>query len=116
MVIISSQLNLFDEPCPYKYIIDTSAILSQKPNEKHRRTRFKTLWQNIDALIQQSIVVTSSEIIDEVDDADIRDSLKAQNCVILDVDEEIQANVTKVFTENQGLLISSKTNLLAMPF
>lgn len=104
MALIPNQLNLFDEPLPYKYIIDTSAILSQKPDEKHRRTRFKSLWKNIDELIKQQIIILSTEIMEEVDDKDIKDSLKKQNCKIIEVDEEVQANVAKVVTKRPGLV------------
>lgn len=44
------QLSLF--PTPYRYIIDTSAILSQKPNELHRRTVHRSQWEKIDELIR----------------------------------------------------------------
>jgi len=104
MALIPNQINIFDKPLPYRYIIDTSAILSQKPNEKHRRTRFISLWENIDELIEQQIIVLSTEIMEEVDDKDIRDSLKKQNCKIIEVDEEIQDNVAKVVTKRPGLI------------
>jgi hypothetical protein len=104
MAMISNQLSLFDEPTPYKYIIDTSAILSQKPNEKHRRTRFKSLWENIDELIKQQIIVLSKEIMEEVDDKNIKDSLKKQKCRIIEVDEDVQNNVAKVVTKRPGLV------------
>lgn len=104
MAVGNAQTSLFDEPCPYKYIIDTCAILSQKPNEKHRRTRFKTLWKNIDELIKKSVIVTSSEIIDEVDDSDIKNSLKLLRCVVIDVDEEIQENVAALLQKKPQLV------------
>jgi len=104
MALIYNQINLFDESLPYKYIIDTSAVLSQKPNEIHRRTRFKSLWKNIDELIKQQIIVLSTEIVEEIDDNDIKDSLKKQNCRIIEVDEEVQANVAKVVTTRPGLI------------
>ena len=52
----------------YRYIIDTSSILSQKDNEPHRRSINKTLWKHIDELIVQHRIVTCSEIIEEVYD------------------------------------------------
>ena len=36
----------------YKYIIDTSAILSQKDKEPHRRSVYKQKWDNIDNLVK----------------------------------------------------------------
>jgi quinolinate synthase len=78
--------------------------LSQKPKEEHRRTRFKSLWKNIDELIRKQIIVISSEIMEEVDDKDVQDSLKQQNCRVIDVDEEVQAKVAKVVTARPGLV------------
>jgi ribulose bisphosphate carboxylase small subunit len=104
MALIPTQLNFFEGSLPYKYIIDTSAILSQKPKEKHRRTRFKSLWGNIDKLIRKQVIVISSEIMEEVDDKDVQDSLKQQNCRVIGVDEEVQANVAKVVAVRPGLV------------
>ena len=39
------QLMLFD--FPYKYIIDTSSLLTQKENESHSRIVYKSLWKKI---------------------------------------------------------------------
>lgn len=64
------QLSFF--PIPYKYIIDTSAILSQKPDEQHRRTVHKSQWKKIDELIKSQEIVMCSEIFDEVKDEDIK--------------------------------------------
>ena len=33
---------------PYRYIIDTSSMLSQKDNEPHRRKIFRSQWERID--------------------------------------------------------------------
>lgn len=60
---------------PIRYIIDTSSILSQKENEPHRRTINKTLWKHIDELIAQKRIVTCSEIIEEVNDDDLKNGL-----------------------------------------
>ena len=57
---------------PIRYIIDTSSILSQKDNEPHRRTINKTLWNHIDELITQKRIVTCSEIIEEVNDDELK--------------------------------------------
>ena len=40
------QLTLF--ATPYKYIMDTSSILSQKPGEPHTRLVNKIHWENIE--------------------------------------------------------------------
>ena len=55
-----------------KYIIDPSSILSQKDDEPHRRSINKTLWHHMDELIEQKRIVTCSEIIEEVNDDDLK--------------------------------------------
>lgn len=87
-----------------KYIIDTSSILSQKDNEPHRRSINKTLWQHIDALIEQQRIVTCSEIIEEVNDDDLKKWFSGLQGVVIPIDNEIQENVRKVVTSNPQLI------------
>lgn len=87
-----------------KYIIDTSSILSQKDNEPHRRLINKTLWQHIDALIEQQRIVTCSEIIEEVNDDDLKKWFSGLQGVVIPIDNEIQENVRKVVTSNPQLI------------
>ena len=93
-----SQLELF--PTPYKYIIDASSIISQKNNEKHRRQVYKKMWEQIEKYMEKQIIVTCSEIAEEVKDKDIKNWLTTHNCIILDIDDEIQHNVRKIVTEH----------------
>lgn len=87
-----------------KYIIDTSSILSQKGNEPHRRTINKTLWERIDELIQLKRIVTCSEIIEEVNDKDLKTWFIGLGGEILPIDDEVQENVKKVVTSNPQLI------------
>ncbi len=96
------QLSLF--PTPYRYIIDTSAILSQKPNELHRRTVHKSQWEKIDELIRNQEIVVCSEIYDEVKDKEIRKLLRSLNCKVIEIDDDIQRNVKKIVTECPKLI------------
>ena len=88
----------------YKYIIDTSAILSQKDNEPHRRRTYAKKWEYIDSFVQQKIIVTCSEIREEIKDEAIIKWLKDNNLIVLDIDDEIQCNVKKVVTSNPQLI------------
>lgn len=92
------------ESAKTKYIIDTSSILSQKDNEPHRRSINKTLWKHIDALIEQQRIVTCSEIIEEVNDDDLKKWFSGLQGVIIAIDNEIQENVRKVVTSNPQLI------------
>ena len=96
------QLTLFKPP--YKYIMDTSSILSQKPTEPHRRTVYKGQWEKIEESMRDKRIVTCSEVVDEVKDKDISRWLLRQQCVVLDIDEDIQRNVRQIVTEHPKMI------------
>lgn len=95
---------MVDYSSPRKYIIDTSSILSQKDNEPHRRIIHKTLWKNIDKLITQRNIVTCSEIMEEVNDKDLKAWYSNLTGEILPIDDEVQEYVKKVVTTNPQLV------------
>ena len=96
------QIALFKPP--YKYIIDTSDILNQKYTEYHNRNVYKSLWERIENLIEKQIIVTCSEIFDEVQDKPIRKWLYQHNCKVLEIDNEVQRNVIKIVTDNPKMI------------
>ena len=102
------QMSLFE--MSYKYIIDTSSILSQKPNETNMRKVYKSLWDNIDTMIKGKTIVTCSEVFEEIKDESIKEWIKTQQCRILEIDNTIQYNVRKIVTENPNMIqFSGKT-------
>jgi len=96
------QLTLFKPP--YKYIIDSCPIFSQKANRTYRRQIHRSLWLKIEEYIRASIIVICSEISDEIRDADLKDWLKMHRCVILGIDEDIQLYVRKIVTEHPEII------------
>ena len=60
------QMTLFDSERPYKYIMDTSSILSQKPGETHTRLVYKSQWERIEEYMRSHSIVTCSEIFEEI--------------------------------------------------
>lgn len=100
------QLSLF--PLPYKYIIDSSSIFSQKPDEPNRRRVYKGLWQRIDGYIKDQVIVTCSEIESEIKDKELINWLHSQQCEILPITDEIQNNVRKIVNEHPALIDFSK--------
>ncbi|MDR1821326.1 MAG: DUF4411 family protein [Oscillospiraceae bacterium] len=91
-------------PPPYRYIIDTCSILSQKSDEPHRKTVYSTLWHNIDEMVKSKEIVICSEIRDEVEDDALKLWLQQNDCEVLSVDSAIQTNVTKIVNEHPELL------------
>ncbi len=89
---------------PYRYIIDTCAILSQKDDEPHRRKVYPSKWKKIDELVRCQEIVTCSEIALEVKDASIQEWMRQCQMRILPLDDEIQENVKQVLRVNSELV------------
>lgn len=87
-----------------EYIIDTCSILSQKSDELYRRNMYKYGWKYIDECIMKGRVVTCSEIMDEIKDLKIKKWLIDVQCMVIDIDEEIQEYVKKIVTENPKMI------------
>ena len=89
---------------PYRYIIDTCAILSQKDDEPHRRKVYPSKWRKIDELIKRQTIVTCSEIALEVKDQSIQEWMRQCQMLILPLDDEIQEKVKEVLRINTELV------------
>lgn len=97
------QLMLF-KPA-YKYIIDTSSVFAQKDTDSLPRKVHKTLWETIDSYIKEQIIVTCSEIEEEVEkDNTVNLWLSSNQCVILPIDDGVQHNVRKIVNENPKMI------------
>lgn len=92
------------------YIIDTSAILSQKPDEQYRRSIYCSLWDRIDQMISDGLIVTCSEIAAEVQDESIKKWMSAVGLKILPIDDEIQGNVVQIVNTINPKLVDFKEN------
>ena len=93
-----------------KYIIDTSAMLSQKSNEQYRRTVYRSLWNKIDEMIHSQEIVTCSEIAAEVQDDDIKKWMTTHGIQILPIDDEVQEIVREIVTKVNKELVDFKAN------
>ncbi len=89
---------------PYRYIIDTCAILSQKDDEPHRRKVYPSKWKRIDELVRRQEIVTCSEIAFEVQDQSIKEWMQRCQMLILPLDDEIQEIVKEVLRANTELV------------
>ncbi|MDR1546192.1 MAG: DUF4411 family protein [Deltaproteobacteria bacterium] len=89
---------------PYKYIIDTCSILSQKPDRAHRRKVYNSLWKKIDEFVKEKYIVICSEINDELEDDDMKQWVKQHNCVVIGIDYDIQRNVIKIVNEHPDMI------------
>lgn len=95
---------------PYKYIIDASSIISQKDNDFHPRNTYKTLWDKIDKFIVDGLIVTCSEIADEIKDDELKIWMSEKRLVVLGIDYDIQQNVKMILADNPKMIkFSSKS-------
>ena len=86
------QMTLFTPP--YKYLIDSSSILAQKPSDAFPRLVHKSMWAMIEKSIRDQIIVTCSEIEEEVKNGTMTSDkyvalIANQDAMILAVDEDI---------------------------
>ncbi len=93
-----------------KYIIDTSAMLSQKLDEQYRRSVYRTLWQRIDEMVNSGEIITCSETAEEVQDEGIKTWMKTCGMQVLPIDDEIQENVREIVTSVNKELVDFKSN------
>jgi len=108
------QMNLFE--LSYKYVMDASVFLSQKDGQPYDRKTYRTLWSNIERLIKANVIITSSEIFDELHDEEVVQWLNGVHCVIIAIDDEIQENVIKIVTSNPKLVNIGQNKSSGDPF
>ena len=90
---------------PYKYLIDSSSIMAQKPTDLFPRLVHNSLWEAIEKSVREKKIVTCSEIEEEVkNDNVVGNWLGSQQCVILPIDDEVQLNVRKIVTEHPKMI------------
>lgn len=88
----------------YKFIIDTSAMLSQKDDEMFRRSVLRSQWAALDEMVRNEEIVTCSEIREEVQDESIKQWMIDCSMRVLPLDEEVQAHVRTVVKTNINLV------------
>jgi hypothetical protein len=91
-------------PPTYKYIIDTSSILTQKPDEIFNRNIHKSLWNKIDDLIKKKAIIICCENAEEIKDEELKNYLPNLKCDILELDDDIQEKATKIINEHTEIL------------
>ncbi len=97
------QITFFDPP--YKYIIDSSSILAQKPNDTMPRKVHKSMWRKIEQYIEEKLIVTCSEIEEEVQKDDVVGNwLGTTQCDIIPIDDSVQCNVRQIVTEHPKMI------------
>jgi hypothetical protein len=103
--------SLFDKPPPYKYLIDTCALISQKDrDEKFYRHVHVTLWNRIDELIRNRVIVSCSEVREEIykQKDEISEWFKQIGCYCFEIDEDTQLRVIQIVNSHRELVNFTK--------
>lgn len=100
------QLSLF--AVPYKYIIDSCAIISQNLRSMYPRSVHKGLWEGIDSLVKTHELVICKQIESEIlagkRDDEAKEWVKNSDLVVLEEDEFVQRHVAEVVNSTPRLL------------
>jgi len=83
---------------------DIMPIIGINEKDRYPAMTFSIIHELIDTLIREHLIVTCSEIADEIKDDDLAEWFKNLNPVILPVDEDIQKNVVQVVTTQPKLV------------
>lgn len=87
-----------------EYLIDTCSILAQKSDRGYKRKVCKTGWKFIDDCLESGKIVICSEIEEEVRDPELKQWLNDKQCIVIDINDEIQENVRMIVTENPKMI------------
>lgn len=88
----------------FQYIIDASSIISQKPSEQHDRRIYRSIWDNIERLIGEGVIFTSSEIESEVQDDSLIAWINSNKLIVVPLEDDIQLFVKDILKKNPKLV------------
>ena len=91
-------------PPPWKYLIDACSIISQKSGDANPRTVHASMWRKIEEFVEEKIIVTCSEVKLEVKDEELEGWIGQHECVVIEIDNDIQKNVIKIVNEHPDLI------------
>jgi hypothetical protein len=100
-----------------KYSIDTSAILDGWVRY-YPRDVFPGLWENLDALIEDSVLIATEEVLHELKKKDdsAYEYFKPREKMFIEVTDEIQPVVRQILTGHPKLIDERKNRSGADPF
>lgn len=100
------------------YCIDTSALIAAW-YERYKPNRFPKLWDEFDALIKASRLVSSSLVLRECSkqrSEELHGWLKPREAMFLPPDEAVQSQVDFIVNNYKGLVTAGKEKFQADPF
>lgn len=99
------------------YVIDACALIDAARNYNMAKKSFAHIWATLDKLIQSGELVSSTEIMDELKDDDLKVWAKQHKECFLPLTRDVQAKTTEVLSQFPTLIkIRSTGNSNADPF
>ena len=99
------------------YVIDACALIDAARNYNMSKKSFSHIWAALDDLIQNGELISSTEIMDELKDDDLKAWAKQHKECFLPLTRDVQAKTTEVLTQFPTLIkIRSTGNTNADPF
>jgi predicted nucleic acid-binding protein len=99
------------------YCVDTSALIDLW-RRRYPRDIFPSLWEKLESLIEEGVLVAPTEVKDELQktDDDLAKWAREHKALFVKMDAALQARVKEVLREHPGLVDASKTIPDADPF
>lgn len=99
------------------YVIDACALIDAARNYNMSKKSFSHIWVTLDDLIQNGELISSTEIMDELKDDDLKIWAKQHKECFLPLTRDVQAKTTEVLSQFPTLIkIRSTGNSNADPF
>lgn len=99
------------------YVIDACALIDAARNYNMSKKSFSHIWAALDDLIQNGELISSTEIMDELKDDDLKAWVKQHKECFLPLTRDVQAKTTEVLSQFPTLIkIRSTGNSNADPF
>ena len=99
------------------YVIDACALIDAARNYNMSKKSFSHIWAALDDLIQNGELISSTEIMDELKDDDLKAWAKQHKECFLPLTRDVQVKTTEVLSQFPTLIkIRSTGNSNADPF
>ncbi len=99
------------------YVIDACALIDAAHNYNMSKKAFSHIWRALDTLVENGALISSSEIVDELKDDDLKVWAKNHKSCFVPLTYEVQEKTKEILQTFPNLIkIQSTSNSNADPF
>lgn len=100
-----------------KYVIDACALINAAQHYNMSKKSFSHIWEAMEEMIESGELISSSEIMDELKDDDLKEWAKRHKECFLPLTQDIQEKTMEVLRDYPNLIkIRSTSNSNGDPF